>query len=144
MTYLQKKVLKYLETVHVLLLSSCSLDGDGVNGRYMEIQQVDDDLTIWFITHKSSLKVQEFQKNPRCCINSFNSDILQDLKMFGMVELTFDPALRDALWDEDMRAYFPEGKEDAEFCLLKFTPYRLEFRDTLTGSPPEVEEMQEH
>ncbi len=139
MTSLQKKVANYLETVHVLVLSSCSLDG-GVNCRYMEAQLIEDDLSIWFITHKSSSKVREIRKNPRCCVNSFNPDILKDLRMHGIMEIHDSPELRNEFWEEDMRGYFPEGKDDPEFCLLKFIPQRIEFRDTLKGTPPETEE----
>ena len=82
MSDVKSKTRDYLGTVKTVSLATCM--DDKPSCRIMEIQKVDDDLKIWFVTHKSSPKVEQIDKNNSACILSPLT--MRHLKTSGFLE----------------------------------------------------------
>jgi general stress protein 26 len=107
----------------------------------MEVQKVNDDLTLLLATHKSSPKVEYIQKDNNVCIVARNIDTLMDVRLFGTCEVSVDMETKKSIWRDALAPYFLHGGvDDPDLAVLIFTPTRIEYRDSKTGSlNPEVE-----
>jgi general stress protein 26 len=101
--------------------------GGSLHGRPMALAQVEDNVTLWFITSAVSAKVDEVAEDPRAMVT------LQGASRFvcitGNAELVFDPKQIKALWKEQYRAWY-EGENDPDIVLVRFTPFDAEYWDS--------------
>ncbi len=44
-----------------------------------------------------------------------------ELRLWGRMELLDDAESRNLAWRDEYSAYFPQGKDDLDLCVLKFT-----------------------
>ena len=140
MSNIKSKMRDYLGTVKTVSLATCM--DDKPSCRIMEIQKVDDDLKIWFVSHKSSPKMEQIDKNNSACIISFNNEKFRDVRLSGTIEVFEDMETKKYIWKEELAAYFQDGINDPELTVLKFIPERLEYRDMKSGGLlPEVENV---
>jgi general stress protein 26 len=97
-----------------------------LHARPMALASKEADGILWFITSKSSPKVEELVEDARALVS------FQDQRKFaalnGFVELTDDPEKIRELWKESYRAWFGT-QENPEVLLLRFTPYDAEYWD---------------
>ena len=76
---------------------------------------------ILFSTNTSSLKVNSFRNNSKACIYFCDSRFYKGLMIKGTVEVIEDQAIKDMLWQVGDTMYYPKGKTDPDYCVLKFT-----------------------
>lgn len=140
MSDVKAKTRNYLDSVKTVSLATCM--DNKPSCRIMEIQKVEDDLKILFVSHKSSPKVAEINKNSNVCIVSFNDETMRDVRLSGRVEVLIDMEAKKYVWKEELEPYFQDGINDPELAVLKFIPERLEYRDMEAGGLfPEVENL---
>jgi general stress protein 26 len=94
---------------------------------------VEDDMTIWVTTFLSSRKVSHISDNPKICL-AFVEQPEGDKAafVFGEAHTVSDMEKKKKVWRLarfDLSQHFPDGPESKEFCLLKITPKRIEWRD---------------
>jgi general stress protein 26 len=95
---------------------------------------VEDDMTIWVTTFSSSRKVSHVRKNPKVCL-AFVEQPQGDKAafVFGEAHTVSDMEKKKKVWQLarfDLSQYFPDGPESEEFCLLKISLQRIEWRDS--------------
>ncbi len=140
MSNIKSKTRDYLGTVKTVSLATCM--DDNPSCRIMEIQKVEDNLKIWFVTHKSSPKMEQIDKNNSACIVSFNNDTFRDVRLFGTIEVFEDIETKKHIWKEELAPYFQDGINDPDLTVLKFIPERLGHRDIKSGGLlPEAENV---
>ncbi|MDR4499040.1 MAG: pyridoxamine 5'-phosphate oxidase family protein [Candidatus Scalindua sp.] len=138
MSDVKTKIMEFLGSVKTVSVATCL--NNRPSCRIMEIQKVEDNLKIWFVSHKSSPKEEQIHQNSNACIVSFNSEISTDIRLYGTFEIYDDMETKKSIWKDELAPYFEGGVNDPEFNVLKFVPERLEFRDMNKGSLlPEVE-----
>ncbi len=138
MSNVKDKTRDYLDTVKTVSVATCK--DNKPSCRIMEVQKVEDDLKIWFVSHKSSPKVEHVNINSNACIVSFNSETSRDIRLFGRLEAFEDMETKKCVWKDELAQYFQGGINDPELTVLKFSPERIEFRDMKSGGIlPEVE-----
>ena len=74
---------------------------------------------LWFATGTTSRKTKHFTTDPKtgvCCHAGMNS-----AAMAGTVGIFRDAETRHACWKPEFLPHFPEGPDDPEYCVLKFT-----------------------
>jgi general stress protein 26 len=76
---------------------------------------------VWFITSKATDLVRAVGQGARAqyCLASGNGDFFACLA--GTIEQSTDSAKLDELWSPVASAWFDEGREDPDVCLLKLT-----------------------
>jgi general stress protein 26 len=123
----QAKLNELLHHFEVGVLVTQSADGD-LHARPMAIAQVDDDCTTWFVTSRSSPKIEEVHQSSRAHVVC-QRGASAFLSMSGEAAVVDDRAKLDGLWKGAYEPWFPQGKDDPDLTLLRVTPDQGEYWD---------------
>jgi len=98
---------------------------------------VEDNMSIWITTFCSSRKVKQIKQNPKVCL-AFVEHPQGDkaATVIGKTEIVPDMEQKRRVWNLatfNLLEYFPEGTESDEYCLLKITIEKIEWRDSWTS-----------
>ncbi|MDR1027238.1 MAG: pyridoxamine 5'-phosphate oxidase family protein [Rickettsiales bacterium] len=123
------KIEKLIDGAKVSFIAS--VDGDGFpNMKAMLAPRRRDGLReFWFSTNTSSLRVSQFRKNPKAAVYFFSKTIFayQGLMLTGTMEVLEDQAAKDSIWQTGDTIYYPLGRTDPDYCVLKFTARRARY-----------------
>lgn len=135
---IKRKALDFIRTTRICHMTTIC---DGVpHSRVMSIGRVDDDLTFWFATFSSSRKPAHLAANPNISLSLFDGKV--DCAVNGAGTIINDQAVKDELWNDHLAEYFPGGKTDPEYIILKVTPSSVRFRDFELSGQTMVELIQ--
>ena len=76
---------------------------------------------IYFHTNTSSMRVQQYRKNPKACLYFCDKRFFKGVMLTGTMEVLEDPASKEMLWQVGDTMYYPEGVTDPDYCVLRFT-----------------------
>lgn len=76
---------------------------------------------VYFSTNTSSRRVSQFRQDPKSCLYFFDPDVFCGLMLSGTMEIADDPELKQRLWREGWKAYYPQGVTDPDYTILQFT-----------------------
>ncbi len=78
---------------------------------------------FYFSTNTSSLRVKQFQKNPKASIYFYCKGLIKytGVMLTGKMEVLTDQNTKDMLWRRGDTIYYKEGVTDSDYCVLKFT-----------------------
>lgn len=102
--------------------------GGRLHTRPMAIQEPDQSGAIWFITDKTQSAAKNVKANPQVSLG-FSNASGRHVSISGKAGLVDDRALIDAIYTEEMDAWFPKGRADPNIVLIKVTPERGEYWD---------------
>ncbi|MHC4718826.1 MAG: pyridoxamine 5'-phosphate oxidase family protein [Planctomycetota bacterium] len=122
---LKSKALGFIRAHRAVHLAT--VDDGHPRVRVMEAFRTDDDFTIWFAAGKSSNKVRQIGQCPNVGVSSYADE--KDLEVYGTAEVLDDEATRHEMWHEEWKRWFPGGQDDPEYCLIKVTAAKAEYRD---------------
>jgi len=132
---IKKECLNLMETANAIYLST-----NGSNGyphtRMMSnlrnkkenpgaaeiIAQKKQDFNIYFITSKSSTKMQQIRANPKVSAYLCNPAAFHTLMLSGQVQEITDKEFKKKLWQDGWEMHWPGGADDPEFTVLKLSP----------------------
>jgi general stress protein 26 len=106
--------------------------------RYLMVR-ADDDLNLWTTSALDTRKVHHIRAHPEVHLTLGVKDLETAesyVQVEGRAEVLVDEESRRHMWHDSLSAYF-SGPEDPGYCVIKVTPYRIEFQ-TMTVAPPEV------
>ncbi|MDZ7814580.1 MAG: pyridoxamine 5'-phosphate oxidase family protein [Planctomycetota bacterium] len=95
------------------------------NCRVMYTARIDDENNLWFATHAESDKMAELARNPTCVITSWADH--EYVHLTGEVQRVDDPKKKEELWEDEWNMYFPRGKDDPAYALVKVNVRNAEF-----------------
>lgn len=100
----------------------CSVDEEGYpNAKAMFKMEHDGLKTFLFSTNTSSMRVEQFRSNPRASIYFCGQDKINGLMLVGSMEVCSDHDLKARLWSDGCEIYYPQGIDDPDYSVLKFT-----------------------
>lgn len=76
---------------------------------------------IYLSTNTSSLKVSSFKNNPKACLYFCDKRFYRGIMLKGRVEILEDQKSKDMIWHIGDVMYYPKGKTDPDYCVIKFT-----------------------
>lgn len=85
---------------------------------------------LWFFTRSDSRKVSEIERDPRVLLDYADEGGQNYVSIVGRARLTSDPARAAELWSEPLRAWFPDGPEDAHITLIEVDVESAEYWDS--------------
>lgn len=88
-------------------------------GKAME--QDGEQLTMYFSTNTSSRKVEQIRYNNKVSLYFCEPEQFHGVCAVGTMEEVTDDSLKDSLWQEGWEIYYPNGKSDPDYTILKFT-----------------------
>lgn len=123
-TLSQQDVVDKLRDTDVVMLTTALPDGTLLS-HPMTIQGVDDDVDVWFFVGLQGDQADALRHGPH--VNLAIADAGSWLSVAGHAEFIDDRAVIDQLWNEQARAYFPDGKDDPNLGLMRVTSDSAQF-----------------
>jgi general stress protein 26 len=85
---------------------------------------------VFIGTNTSSTKVRQVQKNPKIAIYYCIPEKFRGMMLEGTAEIIFDHHIKSMFWKDGWERYYPQGKEDPDFTLIKMNPCKARGWDT--------------
>lgn len=93
--------------------------------------QRDKGLSVYLGTNTSSVKVREIGGDPRVSVYYMIPGEFKGLCLSG--EALPDQAARDAMWVEGWEMYYPKGRGDPDYTVLRIDPARARGWTSMSG-----------
>ena len=79
--------------------------------------------SFYFSTNTSSMRTQQFMKNPKASIYAYNRGRFkyEGIMLTGTMEVLHDDAIKREIWCTGDTIYYKQGVTDPDYCVLKFT-----------------------
>lgn len=126
------KLKELLEGIDFCMLTT--VDGNHLRSRPMSTQEIDENGHLWFFTRDNTHKMAEIDKEPRVNVAYAEPDDNTYVSVSGIGELSYDRAQMEKLWDPIHKAWFPDGLEDPNICLLKVVVEQAEYWDASSST----------
>ena len=100
-----------------------SVDGEGFpNVKAMLQPRKREGIKVfYFTTNTSSMRVAQFQANPKACVYFCDQRFFRGVMLRGTVEVLTDEESKRMIWREGDEMYYAQGVTDPDYCVLKFT-----------------------
>ncbi len=76
---------------------------------------------FYFTTNTSSMRVTQYNANPKACIYFFDKRFFRGVMLIGTMSVLQDKKSKEMIWQDGDEIYYPKGVTDPDYCLLKFT-----------------------
>lgn len=123
-----KTLRELMKDVHVAMLTTRSRDGR-LFSRPLGTQAIEADGDLWFATGFDSEKVREIEADPQVNAAFVSKDNGTYVSISGVASIARDRAAIERHWHPAMKAYFPEGKDDPNLCLVRVQAHSAEYWD---------------
>jgi general stress protein 26 len=120
---------KHVKDIGTCMMVTTNADG-GVRARPMRGVADEKASTIWFFTDKQSDKDEEVKRDPRACLTFADTHDQTYVSVTGRLALIDDRAQIADHWNEGAEIYYPNGKDDPNVLLMKFTAESGEYWDS--------------
>ena len=98
-----------------------------------QLQKIDDDGTLWFLSASDSHKNRHIQEDPYVQLLFKGSDYSDFLTLYGEATITTDKSKIHELWEPVLKTWFTEGKDDPRITVIRFEPIEGYYWDTKHG-----------
>jgi general stress protein 26 len=117
-----EKLRNYIKDLKFAMLTTVSPDGK-LHSRPMGMLDLSDynfecDGTIWFFSKKNSFKNDDIKMNQNVNLAYSNPSQHRYVSFTGQAKISRDKEKMRELWNPILKAWFPEGLEDAEVTLI--------------------------
>lgn len=112
---------KLIKKTKFAMMTTVSDEDGSLQSRPMSLQEAEFDGSLWFFTRKSSSLVKQINHNPKVNLSFSNIENNSYVSASGPGEMLIDHQKAKELWNPFLKAWFPEGLEDPELCLIKVT-----------------------
>lgn len=80
--------------------------------------------TVYFTTSGNSNKVAELRANPAAAAYYSDPARTRGIELSGQVDVLTDRDLKNALWCDQWRIYWPAGPDEPDYVVLRLKPVR--------------------
>ena len=86
------------------------------------MEKFDNDLTLFFTTNSSSTKVSQIINNPKVSVYYCDSKSWHGFMCQGTIEIVKSKEIKDAIWLDEWKMYYPDGKDSEDYAILQLKP----------------------
>ncbi|MFD1470345.1 pyridoxamine 5'-phosphate oxidase family protein [Hymenobacter caeli] len=123
------KLFDKIKDVRIAMLTTFD-EQQNLHSRPMATIRPTADGSLLFLTDAESAKVYEVNKDSKVNLSYASPEANVYVSVSGTANAYRDAAQAAELYTEDMRAWFPKGKDDPNIMILKVTIERGEYWDT--------------
>jgi general stress protein 26 len=80
------------------------------------------DLTLFFTTNTSSTKIKHIMNNPKVSVYYCDTEIYHGFMCQGEIEILRDKSIKHAIWLDEWKMYYPDGKDSEDYSILRLEP----------------------
>ena len=132
-----KKVGDLIEDARICMMTTHRADGTMVSRPMRWLLRDEFDGDLWFFTYERSRKVEDVGQDPHVNLGFLANDDKIAVSIRGRGETSHDRALIEELWQPELKAWFPDGKDSEGLVLLRVEAHGAEYWDG-TQNPIEV------
>ncbi len=129
------KVTDTINDSHIGMLTTINEEGALVS-RPLAVQHVEEDGDLWFFTGRGTSQVAHVQANPR--VNVSFGKRTEWVSVAGTAEVVTDRAKIHEMWNQTVEAWFPDGPDTPEVCLLRVDSDSAEYWTSPGGTAATV------
>lgn len=117
----EKTIGNLIDKQGVAFLSS--VDGEGFpNTKAMLPPRKREGIRVfYFTTNTSSMRVEQFRKDPKACIYFCDKRFFRGVMLKGTAEVLEDAASKEMIWRDGDTMYYEKGVTDPDYCVIRFT-----------------------
>lgn len=118
----REQIIEFIQKQKVAFVASVDEDGFP-NMKAMFVPRKIEGNCFYFSTNTSSLRTQQFMKNPKASIYFYNKGRFkyEGVMLVGTMEVLQDEAIKREIWCNGDTIYYKQGVTDPDYCVLKFT-----------------------
>ena len=124
-----RQIADLLEKIDTAMLTTVGPDGFLVSRPLSTRASSFDGKRVWFFTEADSPKVAEIARHPKVNLAYASSDRNTYVSLAGTAEVNRDRRRITRLWNDAMKAFFPNGKDDPNLVLLEVQVRSIEYWD---------------
>ena len=124
-----RQIADLLEKIDTAMLTTVGPDGFLVSRPLSTRASSFDGKRVWFFTEADSPKVAEIARHPKVNLAYASSDRNTYVSLAGTAEVNRDRRRISRLWNDAMKAFFPNGKDDPNLVLLEVQVRSIEYWD---------------
>lgn len=133
-----EKLRGMLKDIDLCMLTTIDEGGD-LHSRPMSLNsEIDEAGNLWFFTSLSSHKASEIEARPKVNVSFVDSKKQQYVSVSGAASLVKDKGKIKELWKPILKAWFPEGPDQADVALLKVKLDKAEYWDGPSSTVAQV------
>lgn len=126
-----EKLKEIVEAVNVCMFITSPDQNE--SARPMATIHTGDDGTLWFFTNRTSGKVHELNVDHVVHLIYAHPGKNAYMDVWGLANVVADRQKIKELWKPMVKAWFPEGEDDPQLCLLKVKPNDVYYWDNENG-----------
>ena len=126
------KVAELIKDINIAMMTTEAEDGL-LHSRPMATQKTEFDGTLWFFSGLRTGKVSEIDWNPEVNLSYADPGKTRYVSVSGTAEIVDDRAKMAELWSDIYKAWFPQGLDDPDVCLMKVDVAFAEYWDVPSG-----------
>lgn len=118
----REQMVEFIEKQKVAFIAS--IDEEGFpNVKAMFTPRKIEGNCFYFSTNTSSMRAQQFLKNPKASIYFYNKGRFkyEGIMLTGTMEVLQDEEIKKEIWQTGDTMYYKKGVTDSDYCVLKFT-----------------------
>jgi general stress protein 26 len=131
------KVAELIKDINIAMMTTEAEDGL-LHSRPMATQKTEFDGTLWFFTGLRTGKISEIDWNPEVNLSYSDGGANKFVSVSGTAEIVDDRAKKEELWSDIYKAWFPQGLDDPDLCLLRVDVTFAEYWDVPSGKMVQV------
>lgn len=125
-----EKLKEMIKDIDLCMLTTVD-ESDDLHSRPMSLNgDVDEQGNLWFFTSSNSHKASEIERTPNVNVSFIDTDQQHYVSISGDAELVRDKQKIKELWKPVLKAWFPDGPDQADIALLKVRVKKAEYWDT--------------
>lgn len=121
-----------LDGIPVAMVTTIAADG-ALHARPMLLERLDADGTLVFLTHRSSTKAGDIERDARVNIAFVGDRGDRYVSVSGAASLVHDPMRMREFWNPTYRAWFPNGPDDPDSAILTVAITHVDYWDVPTS-----------
>jgi general stress protein 26 len=121
-----KKIGALIKEVRICMMTTAAGDGS-FDSRPMATQETEFDGTVWFLSRRESLKVDEVEKDPHVGLMYADPSNHNYVAAKGKASVSHDKAKIHELWNSMFKAWFPAGEDDPQIAVLKVEVHEAQY-----------------
>lgn len=128
----KEQIIEFIKKQKVAFIASVDEDGFP-NMKAMFIPRKIEGNCFYFTTNTSSMRSQQYMKNPKASIYFFNKGRFkyEGIMLIGTMEVLQDEEIKREIWQTGDTMYYKQGVTDPDYCVLKFMAIKCRYYSNL-------------
>ena len=118
-----------------------SIDENGYPNVKAMFARMQDGVYHYMSTNYSSRRTKHFLENNKCSIYYCDEQSFKGVKLLGHIEVCTGHETKALIWEEEDRIYYPQGVDDPDYCVYKFTAEKGNYYHELQTIDFDIDEL---